>query len=185
LRFVQTGLVVGIAACLLGCSSGITLGEAKITTPSHCPEIEVLESGDVRLCHHAYAHWTGTLLEKDGQPLFVVNRGQITAGGHVVARYDGEIIEVIVDDGVPTKHLRIQESGKVVDESGATVAKITPAPDDEGAALVFAALLREGIWLPALPPKKQRVSATEVQVIGRERESTAPPPLCTCGAGPE
>ena len=169
-------------AVMSGCGSGVRLPESVVSTPSKCPEVEVLGSGDVKLCHHLYAHWTGTELDRDGQPLFVVNRGQITAGGRVVAKADGDDIAVFLREGTPDKHIRVKPSGKVVDENGDLVATISPAPDGDLPTLVFAALIREGVWLPALPPEKQRVSALKVQVIDGERHDAPPAGPCSCGA---
>lgn len=169
-------LAIGVAAC-----GGGSLDPATISAPGHCPEIEVDASGDVRLCHHPFGHWTGTELDRDGEPRFMINRGEITAGGHIVARHHGDGIEVIVDDSVPTKTLHIGEDGKAIDGDGHVVAIVRPAPEDERTSLVVAALIREGIWLPALPPKRGRVSATESQTIGRPRDDDEPPPrLCDC-----
>src|SRR5690349_17274313 len=95
----KIGSLILAAVAIGGCGSGTRLPESVIRTPSHCPEIEVRESGDVLLCHHPYAHWTGTELERDGEPLFVVNRGQITAGGRVIAKTDGDEITVFVAEG--------------------------------------------------------------------------------------
>lgn len=176
--------LLALALALGGCASGIRLGDARIATPSGCPEIQVLESGDVEVCHHRWAHWTGDALERDGHTLFVVNRGLITAGGHEVARTDQGRITIFLAEDVEDRHVRVEPSGKVVDESGEVVATISPPPDGELPTLVFAALIREGLWLPELPRKRTRVSATEVQVLGRPRQhEDPPPPLCSCTDG--
>jgi hypothetical protein len=168
-----------------GCSSGVRLGPAVVSTPSHCPEIEVLESGDVNLCHHRFGHWTGTELDAHDSPGFVINRRAITSAGHVVAHYEGDTIVVTVTEGVEDVRLHIDENGKVVDDKGATVAMVKPAPSGEMEALAFAALIREGILLPALPPEKAaRVSAIKTQVIGvGDKGPSRPPALCDCAAG--
>ena len=116
----KLGLLMLVVVASGGCSSGIRLREAVISTPSHCPEIEVLESGDIELCHHHYAHWNGTELERGGKPVFVVNRGQITSGGHVVAKGDGDEITVFLAEGSSDKRIRIAPSGKVLDENGSS-----------------------------------------------------------------
>lgn len=177
--------LLALASALGGCASGIRLGDAKIAAPSGCPEIKVLESGDVELCHHRWARWTGDALERDGRTLFVVNRGLITAGGHEVARADEGRITIFLSEDVEDRHIRIEPSGKVVDEDGEVVATISPPPDGELPTLVFAALIREGLWLPALPSKPSRISATEVQVLGRPRQQAKEPqpPLCACADG--
>ncbi len=177
--------LLALAVALGGCASGIRLGDAVIATPSRCPEIQVLESGDVEVCHHRWAHWTGSALERDGHTLFVVNRGLITAGGHEVAQADEGRITIFLAEDVEDRHIRVEPSGKVVDEGGEVVATISPPPDGELPTLVFAALIREGLWLPALPRKPTRVSATEVQVLGhpRQQREDPPPPLCSCSDG--
>ncbi len=113
-----------------------------------------------------------------------MNRKVITAGGHVVVRRDGDEIVVAIADGVDDRHLHFDEKGKVTDQDGATVAFVTPPPNDDTAALVFAALLREAVWVPALPPKAVRVSATATQVIGAGNDApkaaTSP---CACSNG--
>lgn len=172
-----------LALALGGCASGIRLGDAVVETPPGCPEIQVLENGDIELCHHRWAHWTGTALERDGETLFVVNRGLITSHGREVAKADAEGITVFLSDDVPDRHLRVDASGKVLDEEGNLVATISPPPEDEMPTLVFAALIREGVWLPELPVKETRVSATESQTIGQRRKREAPPPLCSCTNG--
>lgn len=177
-------MALALVLPLAGCASGIRLGEVTITTPSRCPEIQVLESGDVELCHHRWAHWTGSELEQDGRTLFVVNRGMITSHGHEAAKMDGDGITVFVSEDSANRHVRVESSGKVVDEGGQVVATISPPPEDELPTLVLAALIREGIWLPELPVKPKRVSATESQVIGQPRKGdAAPPPLCSCTNG--
>ncbi|MFO0616975.1 MAG: hypothetical protein U0414_30550 [Polyangiaceae bacterium] len=174
-----------VAVVLSGCASGIRLADSVIKAPSGCPRIEVRESGDVELCHHRWAHWTGAALERDGDTLFVMNRGLVTAHGHEVAKMDDDgRITLFVADDEPDQHVRIEPSGKVVDDEGAVVATISPPPEGELPTLVLAAIFREGVVVPALPEKPKRVSATEVQVLGRPREREAPPPLCSCTEAP-
>ena len=169
------------AVALAGCSSGVQLGAAIVTTPSHCPEIETAESGDVQLCHHAIGHWTGAELDQHDSPVFVLNRHAITSAGHVVAHYEGDTIVVTLTEGLEDRRLHIDDHGKVVDDDGAVVAIIKPAPSGETEALVFAALIREGIFIPALPPEKAaRVSALKVQVIGAGEKEAKRPQLCEC-----
>jgi hypothetical protein len=173
------------SALLAGCSSGVQLGAAVVTTPSHCPEIEIAESGDVQLCHHLLGHWTGAELDQHDNAVFILNRHAITSGGHIVAHYEGDTIVVTLTEGVEDRRLHIDEHGKVVDDAGAVVAIIKPVPSGETEALVFAALIREGIFIPALPPEKAaRVSALKVQVIGAgDKDAKHPPPLCECTTG--
>lgn len=168
---------------LSGCASGIRLGDASIITPSKCPEIQVMENGDVELCHHRWARWTGAELERDGETLFVVNRGLITSHGHEVAKADAKGITVFLADDIPDRHIRVEPSGKVLDEQGNLVATISPPPEDDMPTLVFAALIREGIWVPELPQKPKRRRATESQTIGESDEDEASPPLCSCTGG--